>query len=113
ATVHVAIPTTNGSTTYTLSRDVTTDSKGNFTTTFTLPTATHTGSYTATVTGATTGIAAQSHFDVTLKPTVVVKPSNVTPGQAVTVSGGGYSAKAKITITITVPLFGGGQKVLT
>jgi 5-hydroxyisourate hydrolase-like protein (transthyretin family) len=111
-TVHVSLPVQTGSTTTTMTKDVTTDDKGAFTITLNLPGSLQQGSYTVTAKGTAIGLTAAAKLAISLKAAIAAQPATVSPGETVKITGSGYSANATVYIKLTVPLFGGGSKPL-
>jgi hypothetical protein len=111
-TVHVTLPVQNGGTTTTIAKDVTTDEKGNFSTTIDLSSSLQQGSYSINATGTQIGLTAAAKLAISLKPTITIQPATVSPGQVVKITGGGYGAHVTVYIAATVPLYGGGNRTV-
>jgi hypothetical protein len=113
STVQFVLATANGVQTATLNEAATTDASGHFSTTVTVPADFSAGSYTLTAKGAVTGATASTALTAALTPTVTIQPGTATPGQTVKVTGQGFSANVAVTLTINVPLYGGGTRAVT
>jgi len=114
STVHVALTIPRqGASTVTLSKDVTADDRGAFSVSFTLPSKTSPGTYTITAKDGVAGFEAGTKLTVTLKPVLAVVPNSIAPGNAVTVSGSGFTASTSVTLSAIVPLYGGGSRTLS
>jgi hypothetical protein len=109
-TVHVSvtIPRQNAST-VTLSKDVTAGDHGAFTVSLTLPTKTSPGVYAVAAHDAVGNFNASTKLTATLKPVIAVLPNSILPGQSVAVNGSGFAANTTVTLTVVIPLYGGGN----
>jgi hypothetical protein len=110
--VAVTIPRT-GSTTETLSKQVTADGRGKFSTSIGLPSDVRLGKYIISATQSSPNLHASASVTVTVHPAVAVKPGSVLPGGAIDVSGGGYGSGSQVKVSATFQIQGGGTKAVT
>lgn len=103
----------SGGATQTLTQDATADGNGNFSTSITLPSNAKVGTYGVKATGLVAGLSAASKLSVAVHPTISVQPATAMPGQLITVGGGGFSSGVAVSLTATIPLYGGGTKVIS
>ena len=103
----------NNGNTVTATRTPTTSYNGTFSVSIALPTKMRTGLYKVTAVDSTGKFTASHQLAVSLQPAVQLSPATVHPGQTVKVVGGGYSANATITVSVTFALYGGGAKTVT
>lgn len=114
STVHVSVTIPrSGAATVTLSKDVTADQYGAFSTSFALPSNVRPGTYSVSAVDSVGGFRALASFVVSLHPIIAVKPAAVSPGEAVAIAGGGFTANTSITLSATFPLYGGGTRTVT
>jgi len=103
----------NGATSETLTQNTTADAYGNFSTSLSLPSNVKVGGYSIKATGLTAGFSAAAALTVSVHPTITVQPGTASPGEVLTVAGGGFGSGATLTLTALVPLYGGGTKVVS
>jgi hypothetical protein len=112
--VHVSMTIARiGATSETLSRDVTTDGQGNFTTTLTLPASTRLGTYVITAHDTVGNFRTSASVLVSVHPTASVSPAIIFPGEAFTVSGDNFGTGASVTVDATFALRGGGTHLVS
>ncbi|MDQ2744888.1 MAG: hypothetical protein M3Z66_21695, partial [Chloroflexota bacterium] len=97
--IHTTVKLLSG-TTKLLSKSVTTNSSGTFTTTLGIPSNVLGGSYSISATTTATGLIRTARFTVAaLRPSIVLVPTMVNPGAAVTVNGFGFGAGESVTLS--------------
>jgi hypothetical protein len=98
----------NGSTAQdTLSKTVTADSNGNFSTFMGIPSDTKLGRYTVGAFDTTGGFRASASFAVSVHPTMLLKPNTLYPGQSFSVSGVNFGSNESVRVSATFPVAGG------
>lgn len=107
--VSLTLPRT-GTTNVALSRDVTADGNGNFTTSLDLPSNAQTGRYTVTATDTTGGFRASDRVRVSVNPSVTLQPSTAVAGQTVVVSGGNFGSNAVLKVSANFLLTNGRHR---
>jgi hypothetical protein len=98
-TITVPIKLTTGAT-QTVKAAATADGKGNFKATLHIPNAAGGGKFTVTAKAAGGQTVTATLTIAVLKPSIVVVPTEAVPGTPITVNGFGFSAGAKVTITL-------------
>jgi hypothetical protein len=104
--VFVTLPR-NGDTNVALSRTVLADGSGNFSTTLSLPSNVRVGKYTARATDTTGNFSAAAPFQVSVNPSISVKPNTVYAGQSFTVSGSNFGAGVSVRVSASFPIGNG------
>lgn len=96
--VSVTIPRTD-TTSITVSRTVSTDSRGGFSTDLPLPSDTALGKYSVIARETDTGFHAATTITVSVHPSILVKQGSVYPGQALDVSGSNFGTGSVVRVT--------------
>jgi azurin len=107
--VRVAVTISRTGTTVqdTLSKTVTSDSNGSFSTSIGIPSDTKLGRYTVAAIDSTGGFRASATFDVSVHPTILLKPNTLYPGQSFDVSGVNFASGVSVRVSATFPVTGG------
>lgn len=117
--VQINVPSNNG-TTQTISVTASADGNGNFSKAIHLPSYVDAGSYTVTATDLTGGFKRFAKLTVTKPPakrtltaSLSLLPSVTLPNQDITLVGTNFPANSNVTVTATIDLRGGGNRVIT
>jgi hypothetical protein len=123
--VQITINSSNGQ--QTLSVTATTDGNGNFTKYITIPSYANPATYTVVATDVASGLKRYAKINVVarppqptpqptakpLHPAATVLPHQTLPNQDVSFAGTGFPANATVTVSATIDLRGGGNRVLS
>lgn len=110
--ISITIPRSNGAT-VTVAETVLADGNGNFSAGLALPSDIRLGRYTLTASDTVGGFHASIPVDVSVHPSILLEPTTVLPGQALTVSGENFGSGAFVTVSATFFLRGGGKRTVS
>jgi large repetitive protein len=105
--VAVTISRTGSTVQDTLSKTVTADSNGSFSAAIGIPSDTKLGRYTVAAIDSTGGFRASASFDVSVHPTMLLKPNTLYQGQSFDVSGVNFASGVAVRVAATFPVTGG------
>lgn len=100
----------NGAPNMTVSRSVAADGSGALSTTLSIPSNARNNHYTVVSTDLTGGFHAYAGFNVSIHPSLVVEPTTVLAGEAVTVNGSSYGTGASVHVFATFAQRGSARR---
>jgi len=111
--IALRVTLTNGSAS-TLTTSATADARGRLTATLHIPAGVRAGSYSLTARNAASGRTRSTSLSIVRASShLAVNPGVVSPGQAISVQGNGYSAGVTVNVSVAFALYGGGHRTVT